>query len=124
MQRVQAVIAEKHHGELPIGAAEIVATDNDRWPWLICAPTMRIPEDVSRTVHAYWAFRAVLLAARRHPTPISSILCSGLGTGVGALPARRCAAQMRQAWLQVAGDPRPPSFDRIHKAHRAMRQAE
>ena len=40
--RVQAVIAKKHHGELPIGAAEIIATDNDRWPWLICAPTIRI----------------------------------------------------------------------------------
>jgi O-acetyl-ADP-ribose deacetylase (regulator of RNase III) len=122
--RVQAVIAEKHHGEMAIGAAEVVATDNDRWPWLICAPTMRIPEDVSRTVNAYWAFRAILLAARRHATPVSSLICSGLATGVGSMPARRCAAQMRQAWMQVAGDPRPPSFARIHKVHQAMKTAE
>jgi O-acetyl-ADP-ribose deacetylase (regulator of RNase III) len=123
-RRVQAVIAEKHHGELPIGVAEIVATDHARWPWLVCAPTMRIPEDVSRTVHAYWAFRAILLAVRRHSQPITSLLCSGLGTGVGLLPPRRCAAQMRQAWLQVAGDARLPSFGRIHTTHQAMKTVD
>jgi hypothetical protein len=30
--------------------------------WLISAPTMRVPEDVSNTVAAYLAFRAVILA--------------------------------------------------------------
>ena len=30
--------------------------------FLISAPTMRVPENVSRTVHAYLAFRAVILA--------------------------------------------------------------
>jgi O-acetyl-ADP-ribose deacetylase (regulator of RNase III) len=123
-QRVQALIAEKYHGELPIGVAEIVPTDNTRWPWLICAPTMRVPEDVSHTVHAYWAFRAVLLAIRRHSTPISSLLCCGLGTGIGRMPPRRCAAQMRLAWLQIAGDPQPPSFGRIHHVHLAMKTTD
>jgi O-acetyl-ADP-ribose deacetylase (regulator of RNase III) len=123
-RRVQAAIAERHHGELAIGAAEIVATSHARWPWLICAPTMRVPEDVSRTVHAYWAFRAVLLAAKRHSSPINFLVCSGLGTGVGRMPPRRCAAQMRQAWLQVNGDPRPPSFQRIHTVHQSMKNVD
>src|SRR5262249_32572586 len=68
-RRVRKVIEEKHHGEMPIGCAEIVATDNSRWPFLVSAPTMRVPEDISRTVHAYWAFRAILLAVQRHDPP-------------------------------------------------------
>src|SRR5215471_9865832 len=42
-QRIQEVIVEKYHGELPAGCAEIVATDDSRWKYLIAAPTMRIP---------------------------------------------------------------------------------
>jgi hypothetical protein len=87
---------------------------------------MRVPEDVSRTVNAYVAFRAILLAVFRHNAAaerprIRSLLCSGLCTGVGAMPARRSAAQMRIAYRQVLGDPKTPSFDAIHEAHRAMR---
>lgn len=127
--RVRRTIEERHHGELPIGCAEIVRTDNSRWPLLICAPTMRVPEDVSRTVHAYWAFRAILLSIHKHnesdtQAPIRSLLCPGLGTGVGAMPPRRCAAQMRRAWLQVSAEPSLPSFKQIHAVHHAMRTAD
>src|SRR5204862_2581392 len=64
-RRVQAVIIERHHGELPVGAAEVVETENERWPFLVIAPTMRVPEPVSNTLNAYLAFRAALLAVRR-----------------------------------------------------------
>ena len=63
-QAVQRVILERHHGELPVGQAEVVATDHARWPYLVCAPTMRVPENIASTVHPYLAFRAVLLAVR------------------------------------------------------------
>jgi O-acetyl-ADP-ribose deacetylase (regulator of RNase III) len=96
-RRVQATIAERHHGELAIGAAEIVATSHSRWPWLICA---------------------------RHSSPINSLVCSGLGTGEGRMPPRRCAAQMRQAWLQVNFDPELPSFQRIHTVHQSMKTVD
>jgi O-acetyl-ADP-ribose deacetylase (regulator of RNase III) len=118
-RRVQIVIREKHHVELPVGCAEIVPTDHSRWPFLVSAPTMRIPENVSRTIHAYWAFRAILLTVRDHPS-IRSLLCCGLGTGVGRMPPRRCAVQMHQAYLQVNGDGEIPSFGRIHTQHMAM----
>jgi O-acetyl-ADP-ribose deacetylase (regulator of RNase III) len=128
-RRVRRRIEERHHGELPIGAAEVIPTDDRRWPLLISAATMRVPENVAQTVHAYWAFRAVLLAVRQHndagtTPPIRTLLCPGLGTGVGGLPARRCAVQMHQAWLQVAGDATLPSFNKIHAVHRAMRTTE
>src|SRR5436853_3982217 len=44
--RIQEVIVEKHHGELPVGCAEIVATNDRRWRYLIAAPTMRVPEPI------------------------------------------------------------------------------
>lgn len=123
-RRVRERIAKEHHGELPVGLAEVVPTDDARWPYLIVAPTMRIPEDVSRTTHAYVAFRAILLAVRRHAgsgAPIRTLLCCGLCTGIGAMPARRAAVQMRMAYRQVAGDGRPPPFADIHEHHRIMR---
>src|SRR4051812_17460998 len=56
-QRLQRAIIEHHHGELPVGAAEVVATDDPRWPYLVAAPTMRVPERVAQTLNAYHAFR-------------------------------------------------------------------
>jgi O-acetyl-ADP-ribose deacetylase (regulator of RNase III) len=124
-RRVRSVIEERHHGELPIGVAEIVPTGDARWPLLVCAPTMRVPEDVSRTTNAYLAFRAVLLAVKAHElatgTVVESLVCPGLCTGVGAMPPRRCAAQMRIALRQVRQPPKLPSFADIHRTHLAMR---
>lgn len=127
-QRVRARIVEAHHGELPVGAAEIVETDDSRWPLLVCAPTMRVPEDASRTLNAYLAFRAALLAVAaygaRRGAPVPSLVCPGLCTGVGAMAPRRCAAQMRGAWRQVTGPAKTPPFDEIHRVHRALRTAD
>jgi len=124
-KRVRDRIEERHHGELPIGVAEIISTGDARWPFLISAPTMRVPEDVSRTVNAYIAFRAILLAIRAHNTtashPIRSLLCSGLATGVGGMPPRRCAMQMRLAYQQISAAPTLPTFESIHVAHGRMR---
>src|ERR1700759_1545898 len=34
---VQRVILERHHGEIPVGAAEVVPTGHSRWPHLVVA---------------------------------------------------------------------------------------
>jgi O-acetyl-ADP-ribose deacetylase (regulator of RNase III) len=53
---------EKHHGELVVGAAEIVETGDLTKPYLIAAPTMRLPIILGpETVNPYLAIRAVLL---------------------------------------------------------------
>jgi O-acetyl-ADP-ribose deacetylase (regulator of RNase III) len=123
----QRAIIERHHGELHVGEAEIVPTNDKRWPFLVVAPTMRVPENISQTVNAYVAFRAALLAVRRHNAAghpvIRTMLCPGLGTGIGCLEPRRCAAQMRVALKQVSDPPRIPSFDGIRTIHRALRSA-
>jgi O-acetyl-ADP-ribose deacetylase (regulator of RNase III) len=126
VQRVlQDRIQVAHHGELPVGSAEIVPTQSERWPFLIAAPTMRVPEDIAQTLNCYLAFRAVLLAIRKHnasspSAQILSIICSGLGTGIGNVPPRKCASQMRIAYLQIGGDGVIPSFERIHDLHAQM----
>lgn len=41
--QVQASIRTHHQGELLVGQAFSVATNHKQFPWLICAPTMRLP---------------------------------------------------------------------------------
>lgn len=102
-QRVRECLLNEYDGELPVGQAIVVPTTHDRVRWLISAPTMRVPMDVSSTAHAYLAFRAVLRAVRTHNEThssdlITSVACPGLGTGEGNMPADRCARQMRHAY--------------------------
>ena len=107
-ERLQAAIERDFGGELPVGAAVIVPTMNAAIPWCISAPTMRVPRDVADTVNAYLAFRAALRAVLAHNASgngaIRTLLCPGLGTAVGHMPADRCARQMRRAWDRVLGD--------------------
>lgn len=123
-QAVQNVIIERHHGELPVGSAEIVATADTRWPLLVVAPTMRVPEDIRHSRNAYLAFRAALLCIERWncdaSTPIRSVVVPGLGTGIGKMEPRRCAAQMRIAYTEMTRPPRIPSSDEIHRTNRAL----
>jgi O-acetyl-ADP-ribose deacetylase (regulator of RNase III) len=125
---VQEVIRERHHGELPVGAAEVVETGHASWPFLVVAPTMRVPESVAQTLHPYLAFRAALLAVRRFnekagASRIRSLVCPGLGTGIGEVEPDRCAVQMRMAFLQVREPASIPSLARIHAVHHALRTA-
>lgn len=120
-QRVQRVIVEKHHGELPVGSAELVATGDDKWPALVVAPTMRIPESVANTLNAYLSFRAALLACQR--VGIQSMVCCGLATGIGGMEPIRAAVQMRMALIHANGPARIPSFAQIHATHQALRSA-
>src|SRR5437763_1481278 len=42
-RRLQEAIRTRHHGELIVGHAEVVHTDDARIPFVIAAPTMRVP---------------------------------------------------------------------------------
>lgn len=103
---VQRVIRTKHAGELLVGDAEIVATNHEKFPYLICAPTMRIPQNVEGSVNAFLAMRAILLCVERFNAKqnvVKSVAVPGLCTGVGKMPFERCARQMRSAYDLVYG---------------------
>jgi len=126
--RVQKEIVSRFHGECPVGSAVLVETGHDRWPYLVAAPTMRVPEAVPHSTHAYLAFRAALLVIAEHnrtakDRTIRSLLCPGLCTGVGQMSPRRTAGQMRAAYVNLSKPARIPSFDEIHRVHLALRTA-
>lgn len=102
---LQARLAEHHYGELPVGQAIVLATGHARFPFLVSAPTMRIPTRIDQTVNVYLAFRAALIAVITHNAvddeAIQSLLVPGLGTGVGAMPPARAARQMRLAYDSI-----------------------
>ncbi|HEU4321863.1 MAG TPA: macro domain-containing protein [Roseiflexaceae bacterium] len=112
-ERLQALLRRDYDSELPIGMAVMVETDSPDYPYLISAPTMRAPVDVSDTLNAYLAFRAALRLISRinheRPGTISSVLCPGLATGTGGLPAAVCAHQMYAAYEVVQGQRTPPA---------------
>ena len=115
--RLQNLLAEQFGGELPVGQAVIVQTGDAAIAYLVSAPTMREPEDVSGTQNAYLAFRAVLRAVHSHndnlagtgATRIRTVLCPGLATGTGKMPVDVCAAQMRRAYDEYYTEPRDTS---------------
>jgi O-acetyl-ADP-ribose deacetylase (regulator of RNase III) len=127
-QRVQDMIIDRYHGEMPVGAAEVVPTGHSRWPFLVVAPTMRVPEPVPRSLNAYLSFRAALLAVsafNRGPAgvQIKTLVAPGMGTGTGRIDERRCAAQMRVAYDAASRPARIPSWQMIHELHAALRSA-
>jgi O-acetyl-ADP-ribose deacetylase (regulator of RNase III) len=107
---LQALLAEQHYGELPVGQAAVVATGHDAIPFLVSAPTMRIPADISTTVNVYLAFRAALIAVQSHNArtrvPIQTLLVPGLGTGIGGIAPTVAARQMRLAYDAIIGNRR------------------
>jgi O-acetyl-ADP-ribose deacetylase (regulator of RNase III) len=124
--KLQEAIVRDYHGELPIGSAVIVETGHSEWKYLVAAPTMRVPEPIAFTLNAYMAFRAILVAVEnfnreKGKSEIDSIVCSGLGTGVGQMSAVKCARQMRAAYEMVCKPAEIPSFRAIHEFHKALR---
>ena len=122
---IQEVILNKYHGEMPIGSAEIINTNHNKWSYMIAAPTMRIPENVAFTLNAYIAFRAIMIAINsfnesKPKRAIKSLICSGLGTGIGSMESVKCASQMRAAYKLINEPARISSFEEIHNSHQIL----
>ncbi len=109
--RVRWEILTSHHGELLVGDATVVETGSARVPYIIAAPTMRVPMWLgSETINPYLATRAVVLLIREGRFPqhasehglkvsqrIKRVAIPGMGTGVGGVPPSIAARQMAQA---------------------------
>lgn len=110
MTRTQKMILDCWSGEQPVGTSLLVPTENKEHPWLAHTPTMRIPpSNISTTNNAYLAMWGMLNATHQHnlsssggeekkKTVIKSVLCFGLGTGVGRMSVDNAAQQMALAW--------------------------
>ena len=102
---VMARIADRFHGELPVVSATIVPMNTRRFPFLVVAPTVRVPGPVAGTINAYLAFRAALAAVADHNRDggprIARVASPGFGTGVGGMSPGESALQMRAAYDMI-----------------------
>lgn len=114
---VQEFIHQTQLREVLVGQATAVPTGNDRIPYLICAPTMRIPSTITDSVDVYLATRAALMVARMQGW---SVLMPGMGTGVGGVEPGEAARRMRQAYDHVMQD-HLPKFETLGDAMREHR---
>ena len=108
-ERLQQAIRQYHHGELLVGMAEIVSTDHPQIPYLIAAPTMRMPQTIAESVNPYLAARAAFIlwkygrfrdgahAGEPIASQVRTLALPGLGTGVGGVAPEVCARQVRAA---------------------------
>lgn len=99
--RVQAVLYEKHGGQLPIGKAELVETEDARIPYLIYAPTMWRPQKIRGTNNVYLAMKATLECINANASKLNRIAIPGLGTGCGCMFPEDAAKQMWDAFAEV-----------------------
>jgi O-acetyl-ADP-ribose deacetylase (regulator of RNase III) len=109
-EKLHALIEREHGGELLVGQALVMPTGSSRFRYVVVAPTMRVPADVSNSVNAYLSMRAILRtveahnrAARGRPAEqIRALAVPGLGTGTGKMPPERAAYQMWMAYRSIA----------------------
>jgi O-acetyl-ADP-ribose deacetylase (regulator of RNase III) len=111
--KVRSLIQNMHFGEMPVGVADILETGSSTIPFLILAPTMRVPMILRESVNAYLAARAVLLllqhgefgSGSNDGIPVREVVKTvafpGLGTGVGQLSPSQCAHQFRVAFEEI-----------------------
>ncbi|MBW4421722.1 MAG: macro domain-containing protein [Myxacorys californica WJT36-NPBG1] len=132
-ERLQKLIQTKHHGELLVGMAEIVETDHSAIPYLIAAPTMRVPMVLRDSVNPYLAAHAVLLlvkhgrfesgslAGEKISDVVQTIAFPGLATGIGQVDVNVCARQVRAAIEDVVlGSEFPTSWADAQARHRHL----
>lgn len=96
-ETIQAAIARRDEGHLPVGASLVVRTGHERVPYMIVAATMTSPERVEPQ-NCYRAMRAVLRVAGREKGIGHDVFCPGLATGVGMVPSEEAAAMMAEAY--------------------------
>jgi len=115
----QAVIADVQKlpfGELLVGQALAVETGNEAVPYLISAPTMRVPKIIQDPADIMLAARAAASLAKK--MGLNSIALPGMGTGCRRLrpdiAARAMMAGIQQALKPL---PRPVSWREAQGQH-------
>jgi O-acetyl-ADP-ribose deacetylase (regulator of RNase III) len=101
-KKLQQIIKDLPEGELLVGQALLLETGDKSIPFLISAPTMRIPTNfnIDTSVNAYLAMKAILIKAKSEQR-ISTIAIPGLCTGVGRMQPMIAARQMYQAYKEI-----------------------
>jgi O-acetyl-ADP-ribose deacetylase (regulator of RNase III) len=124
LQRVvRSSIDMRYRGEQPVGTSLIVPIP-ERACFLAHTPTMRVPMCIHGTDAVYVAMRAVLLEVIEHNLEcypaIKSVMCPGLGTGAGGVPADVAAKHMRLAYDSVMSPPQINGWAEADAVHNRL----
>ncbi len=123
MKRVQEQVIAEYYGEQPVGTSMIVRgnekkEDGKSNKYVAHTPTMRIPMDINKTSYVYSAMKAMLIAIENHNnnmndiyyapenTTINTVVCPGLGTNAGRVPAEEAAKMMSLALYHFLNPPK------------------
>ena len=101
-KKLQQQIKELPEGELLVGQAILIDTCDNDIPFLISAPTMRIPTNfnIDTSINAYLAMKAILIKAESD-SRIMTVAIPGLCTGVGRMQPIIASRQMYQAYKEI-----------------------
>jgi len=100
--RLQEMIHALPEGELLVGKALLLETGDASIPFLISAPTMRVPTNfnISTSINAYLAMKATLIVARSNPAG-QRVAIPGFCTGTGGMNREIAAGQMFAAYQEI-----------------------
>ncbi len=114
-ERLMAELQKRPFGELLVGEALAIET-NHRIPWVISAPTMRVPKRIVDPADVMLATRAAVKLAS--DMGMETIAIPGMGTGCGALHPT-VAAKAMLAGVASALNPvhRPSSWQEAQLRH-------
>lgn len=104
-ENLQKEIWKLEEKELLIGKSITIATGNDKVPYLISAPTMRVPMsfNIATSVNAYLAMKAILIACKNNNN-IKTVAIPGLATGCGRMPFHIASNQMFLAYDEIINE--------------------
>jgi O-acetyl-ADP-ribose deacetylase (regulator of RNase III) len=124
MTRVQHHIMNDYYGEQPVGTAFVIETGHAAIPFLVHAPTMRVPGSIEGTDKVYSATWAAILAIQMHNATserrIETAAFPAMGTGFGGVPFDEAARQMAAAYRHYLEPPHRIDWDFVIERHKAI----
>lgn len=116
---VQEQIARDYYGEMPVGCASLVRTPHPKHPWLIYAPTMRIPMHVPAE-HTYLAMAAALRAVSDGPAYLTTVLVPAFAMSTGGVPFDEGARLMALAYEYALHPPARMTWEEAVRRHQRI----
>ena len=124
MHRVQETILDRYFGEQPVGTAFVLETHDATLPYLVHAPTMRVPGNIEGTTNVYDATWASLLTIAAHnvqnASRIERVAFPAMGTGFGGVAPSEAARQMAVAYRHFLEPPHRLDWDFVAERQRAI----
>ncbi|TWT32772.1 macro domain-containing protein [Blastopirellula retiformator] len=124
MQRVQTRILDQYLGEQPIGTAMVVETETPGYPYVVHAPTMRVPGSIEGTDKVYAATFAALVAIYRHnvasETKIETVAFPAMGCGFGGVSFSEAGRQMAAAYRNYLEPPHRFDWDMVARRQKQI----